>query len=682
VNTPSIARIDIIFMTYLPLARPLLLLFLVFLSQATHGRFSGPRQLSLAAPSVAIAAGDLNRDGFVDLVVGGLPLEFQSAKVRVLLGRGNGNFTQAGEYRVGYHPFAENAFWIAGIKIGDLDNDGKPDVVVAHSFNGTQFNNSPLLATVLMGNGDGTLQERESQIFPTANGDAPFGLDLADFDGDGLLDAAISCYSGTRGTVFGLRSLGGGNFQTLGPRTVSDPIESIRAVDVNRDSRPDVIVTTFRGTIVLYGNGTFVGGPGFGAQLGAEGNVSGLVVDNFDGMGAPEIIVSDTFAPTIRVFQSRGFNFQYYPTVYSIPSPTRSLNSADINGDGKRDLIVGIEGTRDLYVMYGNGRGGFHGSEVIDLDLPGSGIAYADFDGNGKIDMGMSIYAEPPEKQVAIYLNAPNTARYYTDFDGDVASDFTVFRPGQGMWYIRNSASTLFWSQQFGLASDRIVPGNYNNDNKADIAVYRDGTWYILESGGYSFRTETFGTPEDIPVPADYDNDGIMNLAVFRPLQGKWFVRTVDGYYSVDWGIAGDKPVPADYDGDGKTDIAVWRSSTATWYIRQSSDDSIRTVPFGDEQFGDVPVPSDYDGDGKADIAIWRPSDGSWHIVLSTDQYIVWHWGVNGDIPVPADYDRDGNSDLAVWRPTEGRWYIVRSSNGSIGSINWGIANDVPVRGF
>jgi hypothetical protein len=140
------------------------------------------------------------------------------------------------------------------------------------------------------------------------------------------------------------------------------------------------------------------------------------------------------------------------------------------------------------------------------------------------------------------------------------------------------SAASALWSFSTGALpfNHALSLWDVDGDGESDPTVWRpgNGTWYLRQSGtpGAAVPWGT-GSLSDIPVPGDYDGDGRSDPAVWRPGSGMWFVLTSKSSFreslAVQWGSRsyGDIPVPGDYDGDGKTDLAVWRPASGMWYV-------------------------------------------------------------------------------------------------------------------
>ena len=261
-------------------------------------------------------------------------------------------------------------------------------------------------------------------------------------------------------------------------------------------------------------------------------------------------------------------------------------------------------------------------------------------------------------------------------------NDLAIWRILTGTWWVLNDDGT-YSAQQWGLSSDLPAPGDYDGDGKTDFCVFRpsEGNWYVMQTGSNnSMAVYPFGVDGDKPVPADFDGDGRTDLVVYRPDNRTWYVYKMASGTDVtfQFGQVGDEPVPSDYDGDGKADYALWRNSDASWQIWQSGSNSQTSLQWGINS--DKPVQGDYDGDGKTDHAVWR-NDNNWYVRQSTNgNWMVVNWGYqSSDLAVQGDYDSDGKTDIAVWRPSNGTWYIRKSSTGTLRAQQWGQQGDTPV---
>jgi hypothetical protein len=293
----------------------------------------------------------------------------------------------------------------------------------------------------------------------------------------------------------------------------------------------------------------------------------------------------------------------------------------------------------------------------------------------------------------------------YIDFDGDGKTDPAVVRNtgggpgGQITWFVRNSSNGAAQFIPWGIASDFFVPGNYDADNKTDVAVWRPASqgYYILQSATGTMRAEYFGNSGDDPrVVGDYNGDGLDDIAVYRAGAASgnpsfWLYRTslAGPVTTVPWGQNGDFPAPGDYDGDGKNDYVIQRNAGGgqARFWRLFATGSSDSLVFGTPT--DVIVPGDYDADGKTDIATIRGSGGQilWWIHPSgggADQAQFWGNSAT-DFPTQGDYDGDGKTDISIWRPNADptqNFYFTLGSTAGFFTQEWGQNGDYPVANY
>ena len=114
----------------------------------------------------------------------------------------------------------------------------------------------------------------------------------------------------------------------------------------------------------------------------------------------------------------------------------------------------------------------------------------------------------------------PGKNPFGADFDGDGKDEKIVWRPGDGNWYVRFSATNEMMAYQWGLPGDLPIVGDYDGDLIPDLVVWRpsNGTWYVKTSlslyDANRAIVQQFGLPGDVPVKGDFDGDGKLDFAV------------------------------------------------------------------------------------------------------------------------------------------------------------------------
>ncbi|CAF0764694.1 unnamed protein product [Adineta steineri] len=139
------------------------------------GTFQLQTTFSTNSGSYVIATGDFNSDNQVDIVVGnGYPW---LPNLGVLLGNGDGSFGLSTTFSVGFDSVLD------GVAIGDLNGDGRLDLVVSSSY--TSADN----IRVLLGTGNGSFVLQTP--LATESNSAPYGIAISDLNNDGRLDLAF-----------------------------------------------------------------------------------------------------------------------------------------------------------------------------------------------------------------------------------------------------------------------------------------------------------------------------------------------------------------------------------------------------------------------------------------------------------------------------------------------------------
>ncbi|MBV9959695.1 MAG: VCBS repeat-containing protein [Acidobacteria bacterium] len=599
------------------------------------------------------------------------------------------------------------------VAVGDFNGDGKMDVVV------TGISSS--ISGLYSAPGDGQGHLGLKRFFITYNF-VPVSPTVADFNGDGKLDVAAGEVSGSRVAIIYGDGTGSFSRMSLFDTGLAGPNSVGGAVDLNGDGRPDLVVANRESNKIQIlfnrGHGRMV----FSAAYTVGASPRDVETGDFDGDGKTDIAVANHDSSDVSILYSIGGSGNFGGAVnYNVGHPLYALTVADFNGDGKTDFAA--SGNEYVTVIQNNGAGfnapadyaapgcdistslavgDFNGDQKLDIavaNLNGNGavavlrgtgtgsflsavglwrgiksVAAADFNGDGRTDILTH------ENNDAVLLSSGCAARSHKiDYDGDNRTDFAVWRPSNGNWYVLNSGDNTLRVELWGSASlgDVPVPGDYDGDDKTDVAVFRrsNGMWYIHRSSDGAVQAQAFGAANDKPVQGDYDGDGKTDLAIWRATSGGWFIRqSSDGVVrGVQWGSGelGDQPVQGDYDNDGKTDVAVVRTSARHWFVYNSSNGTVTDAVWGTAD--DKPIV--YGMGAQTYIAFYRTTNNAWYIYPGAS-YAYVEGG--GDVPVPGDYDGDNQIDAAMLRTASGTWAVHRSANMNF-TYQFGLPGDIPV---
>jgi hypothetical protein len=363
----------------------------------------------------AIAIADLNDDGKADIATA----NSVSNSITILKNTsttGTVSFNTSTDYKTGPDP--------KRIAIGDLDGDGKPDMVVTN-FNAGSAGTISVFRNTSEG---GSISFEAKADYATGNGSVDVAI--ADMNGDGRPDLLVS--SGNSGffSFFKNMSSSAGSilFAAKQDYILRSHPDNITIADIDMDNKPDLITSNFSdNTISIFRNNSTGGSLFFDEKIDypAGLNPSFITTGDMDGDEKTDIILSNYSSGSISFFR----NFSTDGLVSFAPKQdlltgVSNIAVADLDGDAKPDIFAGrgLNGKASILQNTYSGTGYFSFAPAVDFIASeyDTYVSAGDLDGDGKPEL---LVANTTANSVSVFKNR---------IGSPVVSDVSATRAGNG----------------------------------------------------------------------------------------------------------------------------------------------------------------------------------------------------------------------------------------------------------
>lgn len=491
--------------------------------------FTNPKTLSLANAEEVVVT-DLNNDGAADLIFYEYYLQ-EGAKI--MLNNGSGTFSQGGSVNGnGISRYAQAV---------DADGDGNQDLI-GLTINGL---------TVFKNDGQGRLSYYSNSTLPMSFA-GHFKIGDLDEDGDPdlLLTGYEGAYSGSQGLLLVAKNDGSGKFSTQ-PEVVTTPafeyISLLYLADIDTDGDLDITIADYTEATAYLNNGT--GGFSSIKSLNIHASASlEVAFADFDGDGDKDAAI----AGNSGVWLNEGGKFEFVSSLKEADF-SRSVDTADIDADGDLDLLFSTYRNIQGYVYKNNGSAGFSLHEG--LPAPGGfqeahHMRFGDIDNDGDADIigissryALSYFTDEFIDEAAVlqvWLNNGSGAFHLTtttDFTGavgniqltDINKDgkLDVLACGDHQLYLfTNQADARFAAPEKITAPlaeaylFRMSFGDIDGDSDQDILIsdiQNDALIFFSNNGDGGFTASQLAIDCYFPMGTalnDIDSDGDLDITV------------------------------------------------------------------------------------------------------------------------------------------------------------------------
>ncbi|MCL5028325.1 MAG: T9SS type A sorting domain-containing protein [Bacteroidetes bacterium] len=642
------------------------LFFLFYMMQTIFPQainFSVSTDFNTGTSPASVAYGDLNGDGKQDVVV----TNYVSNTVSVFLntttnGSSTPSFSTRADFTTGNGPIS--------VAIGDLNGDGKLDIIVANSNDNTVsvfFNTTT--------NGSSTPSFAAKTNFTT--GTTPYYVAAADLNGDGRLDIVTANPVSNNISVLLNTTSNGASTPYFTGKTDFATGSSCRWVaiaDLNGDGKSDIVSANYGANTVSVllnttSNGTYT--PSFSADniFTTGTNPAAVAIADVNKDGKPDIVAANYSSNTVSVFFNTTADSASTPTFSSKTDFTTStgptaITVSDLNGDGKPDIVTANYNANTISVLLDTTSNGasipsFTAKTDFSVGTNPRGVVIADLNGDYKPDI---VTANIGTNNISALLNTTPDTMYTPLF-----SSMTNFNTG-------SSPASVAYGDLNGDGKQDVVVANYASNT---ISVFIDTTPDSTTTPSFSTKTDftTGNAPISVAI-ADLNGDGRLDIAVANSNDNTvsvFFNTTPNGVSTPSFTAKKDFTTGAtpyyvaiaNLNGDGKPDIITANPNSNNISVLLNTTSSGASVPSFSAKTDFSTGSScrwigigDFNGDGKLDIATANYGANTISVLLNTtpDSAITPSFSTNalfttGTNPASiaiSDINRDGLQDIVV----------------------------------